>query len=161
MLELTHMQTHTNTNTLTYSLAHTLPHGEVVKGHGWLGAAGLFRPEWQSCACWDVWIQMQSSMKAWGRSLLFSLISPFNHTLLTLPFLLIYPFLCCRSFPILAAYRLYSFPTSLFINTPPNLPFSLLLSIHFCVYSLWVFKSSSQLSLIDFHLTSISHLIFV
>lgn len=71
MFWLTHMQT--QIHWLTYSLVHILPHGEVVKGHGWLDAGGWFCPEWQSRACWDVWIQMQSSVKAWGRSPLFSL----------------------------------------------------------------------------------------
>lgn len=42
---------------------HSMPRGEVVKGHGWLAAAGWFGPQRQSSACWDVWIQMQSSMR--------------------------------------------------------------------------------------------------
>lgn len=112
--------TQTQIRSLTHS-QHTLPHGEVVKGHDWLGAAGWFRPEWQSCACWDVWIRMQSSMKTWGRSLLSSLISPFNHSLLTLSFPLAGPFLRCLYFLILAVCFPYGLPAGLFANAPPNL----------------------------------------
>lgn len=152
--------THANTNTLNL-LTHTLPHGEVVKGHGWLGAAGWFRPEWQSSACWDVWIQMQSSMKAWGRSLLFFLSSP-PHS--PLPFSVVFLFKSC-----LCTFHTVSPKGFSLIHPQICLSHCSYQSITHKVYPLWVLNSSSQFSLaffclvrsIDFHLTSISHYLFL
>lgn len=118
-----HAWTHTHANTLQhkytyYQFVHTLPIGVVVKGHGWLGAGGWLCPEWQSSACWDVWIQMQSSIKAWGRSPFFSVsLSSSFFELLTSSFF----HLCCFS---VLCYTCYTLSHKASYKCTPDLPVS-------------------------------------
>lgn len=158
-----HAWTHTHANTLQhkytyYQFVHTLPIGEVVKGHGWLGAAGWLCPEWQSSACWDVWIQMQSSIKTWGRSPFFSVsLSSSFFELLTSSFF----YLCCFSVLCYTRYTLSHKASYICIS---DLPVSLLINPSF-IQLMWM-NSSSQIFLlppsfflpgsINFNLSSIT-----